>query len=219
VPNEPKLYDVSVLIFPGMPQWDGEQVVAEVPMSRTPADGANVTALTLTTHTGTHVDPARHFVHGGRTVDEVSLDRWVGLCWVADVTGAFPEIEVADLVRAGIPEGTTRLVLKTRSAELWSTDPETFVDTFVALSVPAAEWVVARGIRLVGIDYLSIGPYHTTGAETHMVLLANDVLVVEGLDLHEVPEGAYELLCFPLKIRAGDGAPARVALRGPLSLG
>lgn len=213
MPNEPKLYDVSVPIFPGMPQWAGEQVVAEDPIARTPADRANVTTLTLTTHTGTHVDPPRHFMHGGKTVDQIPLDRWVGPCWVADVTDALPEIEVSDLERAGIPDDTTRLVLKTRSADLWQTDPETFVDTFVALSVPAAEWIVARGIKLVGIDYLSIGPFHTTGAETHLALLENDVIAIEGLDLREVAPGPYELLCFPLKIRDGDGAPARVALR------
>jgi arylformamidase len=213
--KEPRLHDVTVPIFPGMPQWDGEQVVAEAALSRTPDQSANVSILTLTTHTGTHVDPPRHFVHGGTTVDQIPLDRWVGPCWVADVTDAGPEIEVNDLEGAGIPEGTTRLVLKTRSADLWSTHPETFVDTFVALSVPAAEWVVTRGIRLVGIDYLSIGPFHTSGAETHLALLENDVIIVEGLDLRQIEPGPYELLCFPLKIRGGDGAPARVALRGP----
>lgn len=216
MPNEPKLHDVSVAIYPGMPEWDGEQVVAEVPMSRTPDDEANVTALTLTTHTGTHVDPPRHFVHGGRTVDQVPLDRWVGPCWVTDVTSAFPEIEADDLIRAGIPPGTTRLVLKTRSGELWGTHPGMFVDTFVALSVAAARWVVEQGIKLVAIDYLSIGPYHTTGAETHQTLLEHDVIVVEGLDLRSIEPGPYELLCLPLKVRGGDGAPARVALRGPL---
>jgi arylformamidase len=214
--NEPKLYDVSIPIFPGMPQWAGEQVVSTVPQSRTPKDRANVTRITLTTHTGTHVDPPRHFVHGATTVDEVPLERWVGPCWVADVTAAAPEIEVHDLEAAGIPESTERLVLKTSSSELWGTHPEEFVDTFIALSVPAAEWIVARGIRLVAIDSLSVGPFHTTGLETHLALLGNDVIAVEGLDLRGIEPGQYELLCFPLKIRGGDGAPARVALRGPL---
>lgn len=216
MPQEPKLYDVSTPIFPGMPQWDGEQVVQEATMYRTPADEANVTMLTLTTHTGTHVDPPRHFVHDGPTLDEIPLDRWIGPCWVADVTAAEPEIGVADLERAGIPPGTTRLVLKTRSYTLWETHPETFVDTFVALSVAAAEWIVARGIQLVGIDYLSVGPFHTTGRETHLALLGNGVIAVEGLDLRQIEPGPYELLCLPLKLRHGDGAPARVALRGPL---
>ena len=107
-------------------------------------------------------------------------------------------------------------MLKTSGSALWRSHPDEFVDTFVGVSLAAAEWIVARGIRLVGIDYLSVGPFHTTGTETHLALLGNDVIVVEGLDLHEIEPGHYELLCFPLKIRSGDGAPARVALRGPL---
>ncbi|HUG13900.1 MAG TPA: cyclase family protein [Thermomicrobiales bacterium] len=216
MPPEPRLYDVSVDVFPGMPQWAGEQIVAEAPLARTPTDDANVTILTLTTHTGTHVDPPRHFVHGGPTIDQIPLDRWIGPCWVADLSSAWPEIEVKDLELARIPRGTIRLVLKTRSAELWSTDPREFVNTFVALSVPAADWIVACGIKLVAIDYLSVGPFHTTCRETHVALLDNDVVAVEGLDLREVAPGPYELLCLPLKLRNGDGAPARVALRGPL---
>jgi arylformamidase len=213
---ESKLYDVSLPIHPRMIQWSGEEICAEEPMFRTPTDDANVTRLILTTHTGTHVDPPRHFVHDGVTVDEVPLDRWVGPCVVADLRSASPEIEVADLESADIPVGTKRLILRTRNSDLWRSHPEQFVDTFVGVSLAAAEWIVARGITLVGIDYLSIGPYHTTGTETHLALLNNDVIVVEGLDLHKIEPGHYELLCFPLKIRAGDGAPARVALRGPL---
>jgi arylformamidase len=214
--SEAKLHDVSITLYPGMCQWAGEAIYAETPMSRTPTDDANVTQLLLTTHTGTHVDPPRHFVHGATPIDLVPLDRWVGPCWVADLRGAGPEIEVADLERAGIPEGTERLVLKTDNSEHWRSTPDEFVDTFVGISVAAAEWIVAFGIRLVAIDYLSVGPFHTTGTETHLALLGNDVVAVEGLDLNDIEAGPYELLCFPLKIRSGDGAPARVALRGPL---
>jgi len=211
-----KLYDVSLPIHPRMVQWAGEEICAEEPLLRTPGDEANVTKLTLTTHTGTHVDPPRHFVHDGVTVDEIPLDRWVGPCFVADVRTAGPEIEVADLEQANIPAGTERLVLKTSGSALWRSHPDQFVDIFVGVSHAAAEWIVARGIRLVGIDYLSVGPFHTTGTETHLALLENDVILVEGLDLYEIDPGHYELLCFPLKIRFGDGAPARVALRGPI---
>ena len=213
----PKLYDVSIPIRPGMPQWPGDPPVAEQPLERTPEDVANVTQLVLTTHTGTHVDPPRHFVHGGATIDDVPLDRWVGPCWVADVTAAAPEIEVHELEQAGIPAGTERLILKTSNHALWASRADSFVEDYVGLSLAAAEWVVERGIRLVGIDYLSIGAMRTTNVETHQLLLGNDVLIVEGLDLTGIEPGPYELLCFPLKIRDGDGAPARVALRGPLT--
>jgi arylformamidase len=214
--SEPKLDVVSLPIHPRMIQWVGEEICAFEPLSRTPQDVANVTSLLLTTHLGTHVDPPRHFVHGAMTVDEVPLDRWVGPCFVADCTGAVPEIEVADLERAGIPDGCERLVLKTANSALWRDRPGEFVDTYVGVSLAAAAWIVARGIRLVGIDYLSVGPFHTTNIETHLTLLGNDVVIVEGLDLSEIVPDRYELLCFPLKIVEGDGAPARVALRGPL---
>ncbi len=214
--NAMRLIDVSVSIYPGMCQWAGEEIVAAGALSSTPEDEANVTRLVLTSHTGTHVDPPRHFVHGGVTVDAIPLDRWVGPCWVADLTGSAPEVTAADLEAAGVPDGVERLILKTRNSGLWKSAPDTFDDRFVALSLDGAEWVVSRGIRLVGIDYLSIGPFHTTGVETHLMLLQNDVLIVEGLDLGVVEPGAWELLCLPLKLRGGDGAPARVALRGPL---
>jgi arylformamidase len=217
VANEPKLYDVSIPIEPGMPQWPGDDPVAERPLSRTPHEVANVTQLVLTTHTGTHVDPPRHFVHDGATIDEVPLERWVGPCWVADLTGSGPEVEVAELEGAGIPDGVERLILKTTNSALWRSSSTAFVEDYVGISLEAAGWVVKRGIRLIGIDYLSIGGMHTTNVETHQLLLGNDVIVVEGLDLDVIEQGLYELLCFPLKIRDGDGAPARVALRGPLA--
>lgn len=217
VETESRLYDISIPIQPGMPQWPEDDPVAERPLSRTPADVANVTQLVLTTHTGTHVDPPRHFVHGGTALDDVPLDRWVGTCWVADVATSGPEVEIAELEAARIPNGTERLLLKTTNSALWRSSPQAFVETYVGLSLAAAGWVVERGVRLIGIDYLSIGGMRTTNVETHQLLLGNDVVIVEGLDLTEIAPGPYELLCFPLKVRAGDGAPARVALRGPLT--
>ncbi|MDQ3549462.1 MAG: cyclase family protein [Chloroflexota bacterium] len=217
MPTDSKLYDISIAIQPGMPQWPGDDPVAERPLLRTPDDVANVTQLILTTHTGTHVDPPRHFVHGGATIDEVPLERWVGPCWVADLTASGPEVEAGELEAADIPEETERLILKTTNTGLWRTSPTAFVEDYVGLSLDAARWVVEHGIRLIGIDYLSIGGMRTANVETHQLLLGNDVIIVEGLDLDQIAPGAYELLCLPLKIRNGDGAPARVALRGPIN--
>ena len=214
--SQPRLFDVSIPIHPEMAQWPGERQVASEPLSRTPVAHANVTRLQLTTHTGTHVDPPRHFMHGRATIDQVPLERWVGPCYVADLRAADDEVLPEHLEAANIPEDTSRLILRTRNSELWTSQPDDFDDRFVGVSLAAARWIVARGIRLVGIDYLSVGPFHTTGVETHLELLGNDVVCVEGLDLRAIEPGRYELLCFPLLIRDGDGAPARVALRGPL---
>lgn len=214
--SAPRLYDVSLPIHPQMIQWNGEDICAFMPMSRTPDNLANVTSMVITTHTGTHVDPPRHFVHGAATMDDVPLDRWVGPCYVADLSDVVGEIEPQHLEAADIPAGTERLVLKTTNSALWRSHPTTFVDTYVGVSYEAAKWILARGIRLVGIDYLSVGPFHTTNTETHLTFLGNDIIIVEALDLTEIGAGEYELLCFPLKVQGGDGAPARVALRGPL---
>jgi len=213
MPRSGELFDVTIPMRPGMPQWAEEEYMATSALSSTPADVANVTLLTMTSHTGTHVDAPRHFIHGGTTIDEIPMDRWVGPCVVVDFSEKERDLTAADLEEVAIPAGTTRVVLKTRNSELWRTHPSAFYEKFIAIDPGAAQWLVDRGVRLVAIDYLSIGSVHPDGDETHRILLGNDILVVEGLDLTNVPAGPYELLCFPLKIQGADGAPARVALR------
>jgi arylformamidase len=216
MPPKPRLIDVSVTLRNGLPEWAGRRVLDISTLSATPNDRSNVSTMVITTHTGTHVDAPRHFIHGGPTLDEIPLNRWVGPCFVADLSAAQPRIEPRDLVAAGIPDGTERLVLKTRNSTLWSAYPDVFFEDFVALSPAAAAWIVERGIQLVAIDYLSVGPFGDDIVAVHRTLLGAGVLAVEGLDLSAVEAGHYELLCFPLKL-AVDGAPARVALRGPLA--
>ena len=213
MPRPGEIMDVTVFMQPGMPQWAGEDVLATRALAALPEDGANVTLLTMTTHTGTHVDAPRHFISDGKTLDQIPLDRWVGPCVVVDFSELTKNITADDLERAILPPNVTRLVLKTRNSDLWRTDPETFVEDFIALAPSGARWLVERQIRLVAIDYLSIGSVGQEGVETHRILLSNDILIVDGLNLTGVPMGAYELLCFPLNLFGVDGAPARVALR------
>lgn len=212
MPRQGEIIDITIPLREGMPQWAGEEIYKEEPMLRTPDDDVNVTRQTITTHTGTHVDAPRHFVHEGKTMDQIPLNRWVGPCVVVDLSHLEHDITAQDLDEANVPANTTRLVLKTRNSDLWSTHPGEFVEDYVSLTSAGARWVVERQIRLVAIDYLSIGSVGPDGAETHLVLLRNDVLIVEGIDLRDVPAGLYELLCFPLQL-AADGATARVALR------
>lgn len=213
MPRAGEILDVSVPMREHMPQWDGEDILRTDPIERTPEDLVNVTRLTLTTHTGTHVDAPRHFVHEGKALDEIALDRWVGPALVVDCTSLHRDITGEDLDGLDIPAGTTRLIFKTRNSELWEAQPQTFVFNYIALAPSGAQWVVNRQIRLVGIDYLSIGSVDDDGVECHLMLLRNEVLIVEGLNLSQVQAGPYELLCFPLSIAGSDGAPARVALR------
>jgi arylformamidase len=212
MPRPGEIIDITIQLREGMPQWAGEEIYQEEPLLRTPDDAVNVTRQTITTHTGTHVDAPRHFVHDGKTMDQIPLDRWVGPCVVVDLSNMERDITAEDLDQASVPPNTTRLVLKTRNSDHWSTHPDTFVENYVALTPSGARWLVERQIRLVAIDYLSIGSVGPEGTETHLELLRNDVLIVEGIDLRDVPAGFYELLCFPLHL-AADGATARVALR------
>jgi arylformamidase len=213
MPERGHIFDVTVPGREGMPQWEGEEVYRSEPMLSTPDDDVNVTLVTITSHTGTHVDAPRHFIHDGKSLDDFPLDDWIGPAVVVDFAALDRDITADDLKSAGIPAGTTRLVLKTRNSNLWQTHPETFVEDYIALAPSGAEWLVERQVRLVANDYLSIGSVGPEGVETHLILLHNDILVVEGLNLSNVPAGAYELLCFPLRLSGGDGAPARVALR------
>lgn len=213
MPRSGEVIDVSVFMQPGMPQWAGEELLTTQALAALPEDEVNVTLLTMTTHTGTHVDAPRHFIVDGKTLDQIPLERWVGPCIVADFSHVTADITADDLERANLPPGLTRLVLKTPNSDLWRAHPETFVEDFIAVAPSGAHWLVERQIGLVAIDYLSVGSIGPEGVETHRILLGNDVVVVEGLNLSEVPAGPYELLCFPLNLFGVDGAPARVALR------
>ena len=167
--------------------------------------------ITMSSHTGTHIDAPRHFVEGGATVENLCLETLNGEVFVASVTDV-ETISAKELELAGLPEGVERLLLKTSNSDLWSLGCGTFQKNFVALTLDGAEWLIRRGVKLVGIDYLSIQRFHDSN-ETHRVLLGNGVIVVEGLNLAYVEAGSYELLCLPLPIVGAEGAPARVVLR------
>jgi arylformamidase len=104
------------------------------------------------------------------------------------------------------------LLLRTRNSESWRREERAFQPAFVALTADAARWVVHRGIRLIGVDYLSVQRFHDHH-ETHIVLLEAEVIIVEGLNLAQATPGNYEFICLPLKLAGADGAPARAVLR------
>jgi arylformamidase len=200
-----------------MPVWPGDPPVAIEQLSSIAAgDAANVSRLHLGSHTGTHVDAPHHFVKKGQTVDNLPLDLLVGPAIVVEVDP--PEgntIGVWELAGLNLPKNTTRLLLKTRNSHLWEDRIQEFERDFVHLAPRTAEWLVGRGVRLVGVDYLSVEAYGTDDHRVHHALLGAGVIIVEGLDLSRVPPGPCHLICLPLKIKDGDGAPARVlVMRG-----
>ncbi len=206
-----RIYDVSVGISPQIPVWPGDPPV-KLERMREIAKGAsaNVSRLEIGVHVGTHVDAPSHFVDGAGTVEMLPMELLNGEAIVAEL----PEAEVLDaqtLESAGIPPGTHRLLLKTRNSKIWPTDGGEFRTDFVGVDKSGAEWLVQRGVQLVGIDYLSIAPYKQS-RPTHRVLLKAGIVVVEGLDLRAVESGHYTLHCLPLKLLGSDGAPARAIL-------
>ncbi len=203
------LVDVSLTIRPGMVVYPENPGPVLLPVQRI-AEGAeaNVGRLDTGLHTGTHVDAPRHFVEGGAGAEALPLDALVGPAVVVDAREVGERLDASAVARLAIPEGTERVLLRTRNSDLWGRGA--FVEDFVAVEASGARALVEQGVRLVGLDYLSIGD-----PMTHRTFLEVGVVVLEGLDLSQVTAGAYELLCLPLKVEGGDGAPARVLLRSP----
>ena len=195
-----EIIDISVPVrtgmvtFPGDPQVRLERVIAI-------ADGgpANISKIDFGVHSGTHVDAPVHFIADAPGVDQLPLDVLNGSCEV---------VAVAHLDQSAVdevPEGVERVLFKTSNSELWALD--TFPDDFERLDGGAAKALVERGVKLVGVDFLSVGD-----EEAHQVLLGAGVVAVEGLDLRGVEPGSYELHCLPLRLVGSDGAPARAVL-------
>ncbi|HZA73535.1 MAG TPA: cyclase family protein [Propionibacteriaceae bacterium] len=203
--------DVTVPLAPGrVPLYPGDTAL-EVTRAQARAEGesANVSKLVCSLHCGTHVDGPAHFFDGESGVDAVAVEALIGPAWVADATSATPMLDAATLSQLDIPAGTTRVLFKTTNSAIW--DAPSFVEDFVAVTADGAAALVERGVRTVGIDYLSIAPYRDP-APTHEVLLRAGVAIIETLDLRSVEPGAWHLTCLPLRIPGADGAPARALL-------
>ena len=199
------IIDISVPVRPGMIVWDDEAApVVERVSSIAGGDGYNLSRLVLGAHTGTHVDAPLHFIEGGASAERLPLEALIGPALIVDARSASEEIDV-ETVEREVPAGTERVIFATRNSELW--DRCSFTSDFVGVSPPAASLLIERGVRLVGIDYLSVG-----SPETHRTLLSDGVVLLEGLDLRGVEAGAYRLVSLPLDIVGSDGAPARAVL-------
>jgi arylformamidase len=204
------LYDVTLPVSSALPVYPGDPVIELTPIAQCAwGDAANVTRIVLSSHTGTHIDAPRHFFDTGATVDHLDLHVLIGPARVVDVP-CISHITVADL-QAHDFAGATRVLFKTPNASLW--DRPGFQTSYHALTPGAAAWLVSCGVRLVGVDYLSVDAFEAQDFPVHRCLLQAGVVIVEGLDLRAVPPGDYELYALPLLLQDGDGAPARVLLR------
>ncbi len=207
-----RIIDISLDITPGMAVWPGQDGVTLERRQKIEEGGnANVTYFGSSAHTGTHVDAPFHFLPDGRTIDQLPLDVLAGPVQVVQIPSnvlVINEEVIDDLKLEPVVE---RVLFKTTNSAFWKRTDEPFHQHFVAVDESGAKALVARGIKLVGIDYLSISPFKKS-RPTHNLLLGADVVVLEGLNLSDVHAGKYMLYCLPLKLQGADGAPARAIL-------
>jgi arylformamidase len=213
-----RIYDITVPIneretpvYPGDPGIEIKQWA-----SLSAGDAANVTLLNMGGHTATHIDAPAHFIEGGARIDSLPLDAMIGRARVVEISKDVLAIDAEELGRHDLA-GVTRLIFKTRNSDFWAEQGRNFREDFTYIEPDAARLLADNGVRLVGIDYLSVEKFRSEGFETHLTLLSRDVVIVEGLNLKGIPAGDYELICLPLKVASGtgDGAPARAVLRTP----
>lgn len=207
-----KFLDISLTVSPELPVWPGDPaIVLERYRWIARGNASNDTRLACSVHAGTHVDAPAHFFENGATVEQLPLDILIGPAFVAEL----PEVDVItpEILNAlAIPPDSTRILFKTKNSALWAQPDSRFNPQYVALSAEAARWIVRKGLRLVGIDYLSIQKFDDPEPFTHAILLDAGIVIVEGLNLQNVTPGPYQLICLPLKLSGSDGAPARVVL-------
>ena len=206
------IYDISLTISPFLPTWPGDPAL-ELKQIESMDKGAhaNVTHISAAVHLGTHVDAPHHFLNDGRTVENLPLDVLTGPCYVVQLPDGVEAITAEMLERMELTFDFKRVLFGTSNSHWWKNGETKFQTDFVAITEDGAEWLVKRGVQLVGVDYLSVAPYGDS-VPTHTVLLKAGVVVVEGLNLSQVSRGFYDLYCLPLKIAGSDGAPARAIL-------
>jgi arylformamidase len=205
------IYDISLPISETLVTWPGDPAVR---ISRVfdlaKGDQATVSQICMGVHTGTHIDAPAHFIPDGDTIDIIDPTILCGRALIVDVEDA-DAITAEVLEKLSIPPAVERLLFRTGNSLFWAAEPPEFKRNFVAISEDGAQWLATREIRLVGIDYLSVAPFSEPIA-THNILLANNIVVVEGLNLADVVAGFYHLVCLPLKIAGCEAAPARAVL-------
>jgi len=202
------IIDISTPLDQATPSYDGDPVFTRTILARIAADGSgyNLSSLAMSAHSGTHIDAPAHFIANGRTIDQISAERWVSPAVVIDLP-AEGNIAVAQLRGHDIRSGDA-VLLRANAERAGDAD----ADDFSSLTQEAADFLAAKNINFVGIDALSIEPYHDPDFPVHKKLLGSDILIVEGLRLAHVPPGRYTVIAAPLHISGGDGAPARVLL-------
>ena len=205
-----RLIDVSVPLDAELPTYPHNTPFSLEPIKRIArGDSSNVSTLHMSAHTGTHVDAPRHFFDAGAGTESLALELLMGRARVIEIDSR-AGIAADDLAPIDLSDDI-RVLIKTHNSRLWGS-PE-FHQDYVGVTDSGAKYLVEHGIKVVGVDYLSVEKFHNPGAPAHHVLLGAGTIVIEGLNLRDVDPGVYEMFCLPLRIVGSDGAPARVVLR------
>jgi len=205
-----KLIDVTVPLDSNLPMYPGNTPFTLEAIKRIGrGDSSNVSTLHMSAHAGTHVDAPRHFFDDGPGTEALPLEMLVGRTRVIEMTSR-KSITAEDLARLDLSEDV-RVLIKTPNSRLWGS-PEFHAD-YVGVTESGARHLVDHGIKVVGVDYLSVEEFKRPGAPAHHILLGGGTIVIEGLNLRDVEPGTYEMFCLPLRVIGSDGAPARVVLR------
>jgi arylformamidase len=210
-----RTFDISVPISTTSLIWPGDPVVTIRQMTSI-SNGAesNLSQIRMSVHTGTHIDAPAHFIEGGKTIGDIPLEKLIGEVLVVEMGEAIAVITEESLINH--PKHLAmmqarKILFKTRNSQLWHEDPLVFNEDYVGIDTSGAAYLSKLDLDLIGIDYLSISPFNDL-EKPHQILLGRDIVLLEGIDLSQVPAGVYQLYCLPMKLQACEGAPVRAVL-------
>jgi arylformamidase len=203
-----KIYDISEPLYNGMTVWPGDNDYQfQLTSTINPSNCANVGSISMSTHTGTHIDSPFHFDDNGKKVHELDLSLYVGSCKVIYLKEK-SSITIEDLQSFELHH-VKRLLIRTDS---WK-DRSTFPDRFTYLEPEIASYLQTIGVKLLGVDVPSVDPADSEKLLTHHTLHQNGIHILERVILDQIDAGDYELIALPLSIENGDGSPVRAVLR------
>jgi arylformamidase len=210
-----RIFDISIPLSPNLLTWPGDPPIKlESLASFEQGDDANVSLLSMSVHSGTHIDAPNHFLASGSTVDHISKDTFFGSVFVMEIDAGVNVINdqvLASHSEIELLKKSTRVLFKTQNSKLWQSHPHTFQKDYVGIDSSGAEFLAGMNFSLIGLDYLSIATYHDT-TQPHRVLLSQGVTLLEGINLFNIVPGIYQLFCAPLLIEGCEGAPTRAFL-------
>lgn len=208
-----KIHDISLALTPQTVTWESSEKGYNYHILHTLGENCpcNLSEQSYGSHTGTHLDAPLHFIENGKTVDQLDINTLVGAVELVDVPGNQP-IDRTFLESAGLDLSLKRIIFRTENTRRDLMHSSQFHTDYVGVAPDASQWLVDNGYQLVGVDYLSVGPYHHGNIETHRILLEAGIIVLEGLVLNSVNPGKYLLAALPLKVTGVEGSPCRAVL-------